>query len=285
MLQYWCWVGGRWKGQRIVGEYLWLWLTLLVSICVYVPMFLWIAGNLVVYQKPRWKFRLHLRARDPESDDEDGSLKPPSMPSLALLAYVIFPRYFSAKFNLRTKHSYPVAYSIVVLPISIIRWIEFVQEQNGGADKVPSGWTFAAAFLHDMFGAVNVLLLLTTRPNLLLFEDPEGAGAIAPRLRNRIEVERDGAGALGKEDRQARRIRKRDQKVGRAPTAPDSPERQANGSSAGRLNASEDDRDHEPHYEELSRVSHDGSTSGGDRSRRRADVMELGQLNGSDESL
>lgn len=164
-----------------------------------------------------------------------------------------------------------------MLPISIIRWIEFVQEQNGGHDKVPSGWTFTAAFLHDMFGAVNVLLLLTTRPNLLLFEDPEGAGAIAPRLRNRTEVERDGAGILGKEDRLARRIRRKDHKVGRAPTAPESPERQTNGLSAGRLDGGEDDS----HYEELSRYSYDASTAGG---RQRGDVMELGQLNGSESS-
>lgn len=98
--QYWCWVGERWKGQRLAGEYVWLWLTLLVSICVYVPMFLWIAGHLVVYRTPWWKFSIRLRAKsaDLEEDMDVDILRPPSIPSLALLSYVFHPLYRYVRF-------------------------------------------------------------------------------------------------------------------------------------------------------------------------------------------
>lgn len=66
---------------------------------------------------------------------------------------------------------YPVAYSIVVLPLSVVRWITF-GEQGCGRSSVPAAATFAAVFLHGCFGFVNVVLLLTTRQTLLLFDDP-----------------------------------------------------------------------------------------------------------------
>lgn len=75
---------------------------------------------------------------------------------------------------------YPFAYSVVVLPVSVVRWITFQNQTCGtgsnGHTSVPAAATFATVFLHDLFGFVNVLLLLTTRQTLLLFEKPEGMG-------------------------------------------------------------------------------------------------------------
>ena len=54
-----------------------------------------------------------------------------------------------------------------MLPVSVVRWYTFNNH------TVPDAATFSSVFLHDMFGAVNVALLLTTRrTNRLLFEDP-----------------------------------------------------------------------------------------------------------------
>lgn len=66
---------------------------------------------------------------------------------------------------------YPVAYTFVVLPVSIVRWTTFTKH------SVPDAATFFSIFLHDTFGAVNVILLLTTRQELLLFKDPREARA------------------------------------------------------------------------------------------------------------
>ena len=67
-----------------------------------------------------------------------------------------------------SRRSYPVAYCFCVLPVSAARWSAFVS----GDDSVPSGATFFAIFARDLFGAVNVLLLLVTRPGLLILQDP-----------------------------------------------------------------------------------------------------------------
>ena len=65
----------------------------------------------------------------------------------------------------------------MVLPVSIARWSLF----NG--KKVTSAATFFTASVFNLSGAINVLLFLTIRPELLLFSppdecnDPEGTAA------------------------------------------------------------------------------------------------------------
>ena len=40
-VQYWCWISKEYLVWRIVAEYMWLWLALLLSLLVYVPL-LWV---------------------------------------------------------------------------------------------------------------------------------------------------------------------------------------------------------------------------------------------------
>ena len=63
--------------------------------------------------------------------------------------------------------SYPVAYSLIVLPITIARWLLF------SGHHVSSAATFFAISIFYLSGAINVLLFLITRPELLLFPRPE----------------------------------------------------------------------------------------------------------------
>ena len=60
-MQYWCWISSRYANERIGGEYLWLWLALLISIILYVPLFFWTQGNLSVDPERWWRFRIHPR--------------------------------------------------------------------------------------------------------------------------------------------------------------------------------------------------------------------------------
>ena len=66
--------------------------------------------------------------------------------------------------------SYPIAYAIIVLPVSIARWSSF-KNQN-----VPSAATFFSVVVFNLSGAINVLLLLV-RPELLLFSPPPKASS------------------------------------------------------------------------------------------------------------
>jgi len=85
---------------------------------------------------------------------------------------VFIPLYFWAR-SRTTKRAalgmlrYPLAYSIILLPISIARWVDF----RGG--HVPSVVIFFSVSLFNLSGAINVLLFLIMRPQLLLFSPPE----------------------------------------------------------------------------------------------------------------
>ena len=60
--------------------------------------------------------------------------------------------------------SYPLSNAILVVPLSVVRWIE-----NTGPNHITSTDTLAAAIIFSFSGVTNVLLLLYIRPNLLLF--------------------------------------------------------------------------------------------------------------------
>ncbi|TFY64241.1 hypothetical protein EVG20_g6012 [Dentipellis fragilis] len=138
---YWCWIGQQWKVERIFGEYLWLWITLGTSIVVYIPLFLWSQGIMSVDEHRWWRFHMH-----PLRKAQD--FEPRRRFALSMLAY-------------------PLSYSVLVLPLSIVRWLTF---NTGGS--VPSAATFVVITLYGLSGMVNVLLLLLTRPRLLLFSEP-----------------------------------------------------------------------------------------------------------------
>jgi hypothetical protein len=118
---YWCWIGQRYMVWRIVAEYMWFWLALLLSLVVYIPL-LWLQD----ISRARWR------------------------QALIFLAY-------------------PLAYCISVLPLSITRWIGFVQEAKYGSASTPPAAIFACISLFALSGFFNVILLLNTKPNCGLF--------------------------------------------------------------------------------------------------------------------
>ncbi|KAI9463566.1 hypothetical protein BJY52DRAFT_1184586 [Lactarius psammicola] len=100
---------------------------------------------------------------------------------IALFASVIMyiPLYFWMKgrlsidpekwYKFRLSESnvgYPLAYSFIILPVSIVRWLF-------NHKKVPSAATFFAVSMFNLSGAINVLIFLIVRPQLLLFSPPE----------------------------------------------------------------------------------------------------------------
>jgi len=143
---YWCWIGENFLVQRILGEYIWFWLTLLVSIVAYIPLCLYVRGNITVNTDVWWRFRVH-RAHN------RGVVRTRALDLIA----------------------YPLVYSVLVLPLSVVRWLRFIQERHGGMDHVPPAATFAVVAVYGLSGAANVLLFSLTRPNLLLFKKDESS--------------------------------------------------------------------------------------------------------------
>ncbi|KAF8258920.1 hypothetical protein EI94DRAFT_1618955 [Lactarius quietus] len=92
---------------------------------------------------------------------------------IALFASVILyvPLYFwtmgRLSVNLQSMLLYPLAYSLMVLPVSIARWSLFDHK------NVTSAATFFSVSVFNLSGAINVLLFLTVRPQLLLFSPPD----------------------------------------------------------------------------------------------------------------
>ncbi|KAF8274448.1 hypothetical protein EI94DRAFT_1713448 [Lactarius quietus] len=116
---YWCWIGPEYKLERLAGEYVWMWITLFVSVIVNISLYFW-------------------------------SRRPGRLSG-----------------NLQSMLLYPLAYSLMILPLSIARWSLFNNK------KVSSAATFFGVSLFNFSGAINVLLFLVVRPELLLFSPPE----------------------------------------------------------------------------------------------------------------
>jgi len=135
---YWCWIGPHYNAERLAGEYLWLWIALFASVIMYIPLYFWTKGRLSIDPVKWYKFRL--------SEADDGYAQ--RRAALGMLFY-------------------PLAYSLMVLPLSVARWSTFNHKKESSAA------TFFAVSMFNLSGAINVLLFLIVRPQLLLFSDPE----------------------------------------------------------------------------------------------------------------
>ena len=55
------WISPRFNGERLAGEYLWLWVALVASVVMYIPLYLWAKGRLSIGD--RW-YKFHLSDPD-----------------------------------------------------------------------------------------------------------------------------------------------------------------------------------------------------------------------------
>ncbi|KAF8529611.1 hypothetical protein BU17DRAFT_36495 [Hysterangium stoloniferum] len=137
---YWCWLSPKHIGAQVGGEYFWMWLSAFVSLALYIPLYLQLAGyiNVTWTGNHWWQFRI-VR---PERSKDQGILtsSKPSRQAFFMLLY-------------------PISYFFLVLPDSVVRWITFTGEMN-----TPSSATFFATTVFGLSGVVNVALLYFGRP-------------------------------------------------------------------------------------------------------------------------
>ncbi|KAH9176402.1 hypothetical protein EDB89DRAFT_1903194 [Lactarius sanguifluus] len=138
---YWCWISPEYKLERLAGEYVWMWIALFASVIMYLPLYFWTKGRLSVNPEKWYKF--HLGKSNGEYREY-----PQRQAALGMLCY-------------------PLAYSLMVLPLTIARWSLFDYK------KVSSAATFFGVVMFNLSGTINVLLFLIVRPRLLLFSPPE----------------------------------------------------------------------------------------------------------------
>ena len=60
-------------------------------------------------------------------------------------------------------------YTVTVIPLSVVRFIQFGQERHGKQSSIQSGAPFGVESLWNLNGAVDVVLFFLTRKGLLLF--------------------------------------------------------------------------------------------------------------------
>lgn len=73
-------------------------------------------------------------------------------------------------------YRYPIVHSIMLLPLSIVRWLSFSNTfrlADGQPGQPPLAATVTVEVIYGLFGVTNVALFLITRRRLLLFEHPK----------------------------------------------------------------------------------------------------------------
>jgi hypothetical protein len=95
--QFWCWIhpGSRYNAQRIVGEYVWIWSVVVISVFTYIPLALVVRGNLSVSANYWWKFTFHQK--------QEGRRKP----MLMMIAYVGYQLKLESVKLILTLHQLP----------------------------------------------------------------------------------------------------------------------------------------------------------------------------------
>ena len=172
---YWCWISGGFEAERIAGEYFWLWTAALSSIFFYTLLFFRLRGNIQVDPQDwtRIRIRLHPRAHGA-------------------------PSFLDAPFTAACREAmamvwYPICYTLLVLPLSIVRWRTFRAPAPGGQQNVhvetPFAVTAVVITVFGLSGAVNVVLIMLTRRNLLLFGQRRGV------VRSTVQESRDSSAA------------------------------------------------------------------------------------------
>ena len=64
---------------------------------------------------------------------------------------------------------YPIVYSVLIIPLSVVRWVGFAKEAKSGTNPTPAEYHLAALAVFGLSGFLNTILLLTTKPRSGLF--------------------------------------------------------------------------------------------------------------------
>jgi len=143
--QYWCWITAHYSSERIVLEYLWLYISAFASLIIYAFLALVVKGFVIVNGRSIRITTGEERVNEQFiSTNHNGVGKDSKSIAMGLLFY-------------------PAVYIITVLPIAVVRWTTF----SGQNSNIPFAATAFSDLLFASSGWLNVTLYSFTRPKLL----------------------------------------------------------------------------------------------------------------------
>lgn len=128
---YWCWITEEHCTERVVGEYLWMWISFFIMIGLYVFMsFLMLRGTIGAQKV---------------SEIEVEEVKESRRMAYSMLFY-------------------PAVYLFCLAPVSISRWLDWSRPSN---QPLPPAATLFSNTVFSLSGFLNLILFSITRPNLI----------------------------------------------------------------------------------------------------------------------
>jgi len=141
---YWCWILPQFQAERIVTEYLWVWLAAFFMTILYGIMFAIIHQWINVAHGIQWYNQPPGDTLDMDSDDEK---KIKAVANSMLL--------------------YPAVYILCFLPNTLSRWLYF-EDLNKKLALPPYQFTLFASSIYGLSGLFNLILFLITRPKVVV---------------------------------------------------------------------------------------------------------------------
>ncbi|KAG8960205.1 hypothetical protein FRC03_006898 [Tulasnella sp. 419] len=146
---HWCWIDPHYQYHRLGLQHAFMWFVALLNILLYIPLFLSLRGNIdVIYPENArgnaWRMRIVWRWTH-----RDSAWKQATDETVMVARQMLV---------------YPIVYIILILPISVVRWLEPTRDET---NPLPTELTVIAGVIFSASGLVNVLLYVITRPTLL----------------------------------------------------------------------------------------------------------------------
>lgn len=168
---FWCWIGQGYLIERILFEYFWLWSTAFFSILLYSILFLRLRGFISVDPRKWTHIRFHWRRAPSEEMSYVTGPNGLRLQAMATNSGRLIIKQ-ETKDALKMLY-YPAAYTALVLPLSIARWSTFdpsaPPDLTRTAAQTPFTATAIVLTIFGLSGVVNVIMFISTRPNVLGF--------------------------------------------------------------------------------------------------------------------
>ncbi|KAJ3564915.1 hypothetical protein NP233_g7981 [Leucocoprinus birnbaumii] len=128
---YWCWITEEHCPERVVGEYLWMWIAFFIMIGLYVYMFFMMLKGTIRTQR--------------NSEKEEEEVKESRKMAYSMLFY-------------------PAVYLFCLAPVSISRWLDW---SRASGNPLPPAATLFSNTVFSLSGFLNLILFTITRPTLI----------------------------------------------------------------------------------------------------------------------
>ncbi|PPQ78887.1 hypothetical protein CVT24_012274 [Panaeolus cyanescens] len=146
---FWCWITSKYSTERIVTEYLWVWLSAFVMVVLYGAMFLVMRGWVIIDEGVHW-YKNYQESSDNSYEHVESE---ETRRTKAIANSMLY---------------YPLVYIVCVFPNTISRWLSFE------GYRVPYQFVLFANSIFALSGLFNLVLFFLTRPKLVIGQPLDG---------------------------------------------------------------------------------------------------------------